>query len=223
MSRFNQRKASSASVLVHRYPVCFSCECLVQYKRIAAAYPATSPEEGKWLNLPKIRARAAKRKGGDAVLKSLLGPVPDNAAIAKVPRPPHPVDHGRARFRRRLRVAGDRAEMAGLRGGLPRLRAEAAAVPARRFLARARLGQPHRAQPAKDQVGARQCGLRRARVEGARQFRQVPGRLAGRRPGRADGLSRQTWQPARRQYRSISVALAGLGHASSCRTTWCWG
>ena len=33
----------------------------------------------------KIRARAAKRKGGDAVLQSLLGAMPDNAAIAKVP------------------------------------------------------------------------------------------------------------------------------------------
>jgi 3-methyladenine DNA glycosylase Tag len=33
----------------------------------------------------RIRARAAKRKGGDAVLMSLLGPVPDNAALAGVP------------------------------------------------------------------------------------------------------------------------------------------
>ena len=33
----------------------------------------------------KIHARAAERKGGDAVLASLLGPKPDNAALAKVP------------------------------------------------------------------------------------------------------------------------------------------
>ena len=33
----------------------------------------------------KIRARAANRKGGDAMLASLLGPRPDNAAVAKVP------------------------------------------------------------------------------------------------------------------------------------------
>jgi 3-methyladenine DNA glycosylase Tag len=33
----------------------------------------------------KIRARAAKRKGGDAVLESLLGSKPDNQAIAAVP------------------------------------------------------------------------------------------------------------------------------------------
>lgn len=33
----------------------------------------------------KIRERAAKRKGGEAVLNKLLGPKPDNAALAKVP------------------------------------------------------------------------------------------------------------------------------------------
>ncbi|TIQ36860.1 MAG: DNA-3-methyladenine glycosylase I [Mesorhizobium sp.] len=33
----------------------------------------------------KIRARAAKRKGGEEALASLLGPMPDNAAVAKVP------------------------------------------------------------------------------------------------------------------------------------------
>ncbi|MDX8522291.1 DNA-3-methyladenine glycosylase I [Mesorhizobium dulcispinae] len=33
----------------------------------------------------KIRARAAKRKGGEEALASLLGPMPDNAAVSKVP------------------------------------------------------------------------------------------------------------------------------------------
>lgn len=37
------------------------------------------------LAFQKIRERAARRKGGDAVLDSLLGPAPDNAALAKVP------------------------------------------------------------------------------------------------------------------------------------------
>ncbi|TIT29119.1 MAG: DNA-3-methyladenine glycosylase I, partial [Mesorhizobium sp.] len=32
----------------------------------------------------KIRARAAKRKGGEAALQSLLGPMPDNQAVAKI-------------------------------------------------------------------------------------------------------------------------------------------
>jgi 3-methyladenine DNA glycosylase Tag len=32
----------------------------------------------------KIRARAARRKGGEASLASLLGPMPDNAAVAKI-------------------------------------------------------------------------------------------------------------------------------------------
>lgn len=33
----------------------------------------------------EIRDRAATRKGGDKVLKSLLGPAPDNKAVAKIP------------------------------------------------------------------------------------------------------------------------------------------
>ncbi|OHV86571.1 DNA-3-methyladenine glycosylase I [Mesorhizobium sp. ORS 3428] len=33
----------------------------------------------------KIRARAAKRKGGEEALASLLGPMPDNTAVAKIP------------------------------------------------------------------------------------------------------------------------------------------
>lgn len=37
------------------------------------------------LAFEKIRARAAKRKGGDHVLASLLGPKPDNKAVAKIP------------------------------------------------------------------------------------------------------------------------------------------
>ncbi|RWD94381.1 DNA-3-methyladenine glycosylase I [Mesorhizobium sp.] len=37
------------------------------------------------LDFQKIRARAAKRKGGEAALASLLGPMPDNAAVAKIP------------------------------------------------------------------------------------------------------------------------------------------
>lgn len=37
------------------------------------------------VDFAKIRARAARRKGGEAVLARLLGPVPDNAAVAKIP------------------------------------------------------------------------------------------------------------------------------------------
>lgn len=36
------------------------------------------------MNFAKIMARAAERKGGEAVLKSLLGPAADNAALAKI-------------------------------------------------------------------------------------------------------------------------------------------
>lgn len=37
------------------------------------------------LDFAKIRVRAAERKGGEAVLQSLLGPAPDNSAVAKLP------------------------------------------------------------------------------------------------------------------------------------------
>lgn len=37
------------------------------------------------LDFQKIYARAAKRKGGEAVLAPLLGPAPDNMAVAKIP------------------------------------------------------------------------------------------------------------------------------------------
>ncbi|TPO10995.1 DNA-3-methyladenine glycosylase I [Mesorhizobium sp. B1-1-5] len=37
------------------------------------------------LDFQKIHARAARRKGGEAVLAPLLGPAPDNMAVAKIP------------------------------------------------------------------------------------------------------------------------------------------
>jgi 3-methyladenine DNA glycosylase Tag len=40
---------------------------------------------GTMPSFKKIRERAAKRKGGEAVLNKLLGARPDNAALAKVP------------------------------------------------------------------------------------------------------------------------------------------
>jgi 3-methyladenine DNA glycosylase Tag len=36
------------------------------------------------MDFQKIRARAARRKGGEAALASLLGPVPDNAAVGRI-------------------------------------------------------------------------------------------------------------------------------------------
>ena len=159
----------------------------------------------------KIRARAAKRKGGDAV--SALRCLARCRTIARRRRSgrPHPFDDGGACFRGRLRVARDRAEMAGLRGGFPRLRAEAAAVPAGRFLARPRLRHAHRAQPAKDQsVRDNAAFVERVSKEHGGFGKFLAG-VAGRRPGRADGLSRQARQPAWRQHRSVFAALAWLG------------
>ncbi len=40
--------------------------------------------EAKMPDFAKIRARAAKRKGGETELSSLLGPAPDNAAVADI-------------------------------------------------------------------------------------------------------------------------------------------
>jgi 3-methyladenine DNA glycosylase Tag len=37
------------------------------------------------IGFTKIRARAAQRKGGEAILDSLLGAAPDNAAVARIP------------------------------------------------------------------------------------------------------------------------------------------
>ncbi len=48
--------------------------------------PDTQKERGSAMQSFKtIRARAAKRKGGDAVLASLLGPKPDNKKLKKLP------------------------------------------------------------------------------------------------------------------------------------------
>ena len=57
-------------------------------------------------------------------------------------------------------------------------------------------------------------------VEGAWQLRQVSRAMAGGRPGRPDGLSRQAWQPARRQHRRSISCAGSAGIASSSRTTW---
>ena len=64
--------------------------------------------------------------------------------------------------------------MAGLRGCLPRLRAEAALLSARRVLGGPGRRHAHRAQPAEDQGRARQRQVRRRRRPRARQLRQVP-------------------------------------------------
>ena len=81
-----------------------------------------------------IRARAAKRKGGEAVLASLLPKVPSQKALAKVTDDRVLSEMAPAHLLGRLRVERHREEMAGLRGGLPRLRSAEARLPAGRVL-----------------------------------------------------------------------------------------
>ena len=66
-----------------------------------------------------IRARAAKRKGGEAALASLLPKVPPRRRWHADGRPRAGGD-GQAHLLGRLRVERDREEVAGLRGGVPR-------------------------------------------------------------------------------------------------------
>ena len=159
----------------------------------------------------KIRARAAERKGGDAVLASLLGPEPDNAALAKIPD-----DRILSTMAERVFAAGFvwrviEQKWPGFEEAFLGFEPKRLLFQPDDFWHDLAVGQAHRAQPAEDQVGARQRRLRRAHVEGAWRFRQVPRAMAGGRPDRPDGLSRQARQPARRQYRPVFSALARLG------------
>src|SRR2546423_778984 len=45
---------------------------------------ARREDTSRMADFAQIRARAAKRKGGEAELSSLLGPAPDNAAVAEI-------------------------------------------------------------------------------------------------------------------------------------------
>ena len=63
-----------------------------------------------------IRARAAKRKGGEAALASLLPKVPEPQGAGQARRRPHAGGDGQARLLGGLRVERHRQEVAGLRG-----------------------------------------------------------------------------------------------------------
>src|SRR5690606_34709665 len=51
----------------------------------SAGRKSRSMRAGGMASFKKIRERAARRKGGEAALQSLLGPRPDNAALAEIP------------------------------------------------------------------------------------------------------------------------------------------
>ena len=159
-----------------------------------------------------IRARAAKRKGGEAALDepAAQGREPQGAGQAR--RRPRAGRDGQAHLLGGLRVERHREEMAGLRGGLPRLRAEAALLPARRVLGGPRRRHAHRAQPAEDQGRARQRQVRRRDRPRARQLRQVP-QPSGRRTTRSACSS--CWASAAR---GSAAAPGSTSCASSART-----
>ena len=52
--------------------------------RFQCKFVDAMPDLGKMSDFGEIRARAAARKGGDEALASLLGPAPDNAALAQL-------------------------------------------------------------------------------------------------------------------------------------------
>ena len=182
------------------------------YRSMPAGRKSRSMRAGTMPSFKKIRERAAKRKGGDAALQSLLGPRPDNAALAKVPDD------------RILSTMAERIFSAGFVWSVIEQKWPGFEEAFLGFEPKTLLFQPEDfwhdltsdkrivRNPPEDHVGARERGLRRPHLEGAWQLRQVPRRMAGRRPGRADGLSRQAWQPARRRDRPVFPALAGLGH-----------
>ena len=73
-----------------------------------------------------IQARAEKRKGGAKVLNRLLPRIPDPKALAKLGDDRVLAEMTRRVFSRRLRLERHRGEMAGLRGGVSRVRSRPA-------------------------------------------------------------------------------------------------
>ena len=159
----------------------------------------------------KIRARAAKRKGGEAVLASLLGAVPDNAAVADIPDD------------RILSTMAERVFAAGfvwrvIEQKWPGFEEAFLGFEPKRLLFQPDdfwhdlasdkriVRNPQKIRSVRDNAAFVE---RVSKEHGG--FGKFLAAMAGRRPGRADGLSRQAWQPARRQYRAIFAALARLG------------
>ena len=158
---------------------------------------------------PRPRRQAQGRRGGSRK-PAAQGHGAQGAGPAR--RRSHARRDGQARVLRGLRVERHRQEVAGLRGGLPRLRAEAALVPARRVLGGPGRRHAHRAQPAEDRGRARQCQVRGRHRPRARQLRQVP-RPSGP-PATRSACS--SFSPS--AARGWAAAPASISCASSART-----
>ena len=155
--------------------------------------------------------RQAQGRGGRARLPAAQGAVPEGAGEGY--RRPGAGRDGPAHLLGRLRVERHREEMAGLRGGLPRLRSEEAHLPAGRVLGGPAQRQAHRAQSAEDQGRARERRLRARHRQAARQLRQVSQRSG--RPTIRSACS-SCWPNAAR---ASAATRASTSCASSARTS----
>ena len=167
-----------------------------------------------------IRARAAKRKGGEAALAALLPKIAGPEGPGQAGRRPGAGRDGEAHLLGWLRVERDRAEVAGVRGGIPGISAAAASGPAGRVL-----GGP-------DSATSASSATRR------RSWRCAPTPLHRSTSPGSMAASASSWPSGRPTTRSVcstcwpsaargSAATPGstscassAGTASSCRATW---
>ena len=158
-----------------------------------------------------IRARAAKRKGGEAALAALLPKVPSQKALARLAD-----DRVLAEMAKRIFSAGfvwsviekkwPGFEEAFLGFEPPRL-----LLQPDEFWESARRRQAHRAPSAEDHGRARQRPVRCRHRPRARQLRQVPRPVAGRRSGGTARAAGQARRAPRRPHRAILPALHRQG------------
>ncbi len=158
-----------------------------------------------------IRARAAKRKGGEAALASLLPKVTAPKALARLGD-----DRMLAEMAKRVFSAGfvwsviDK-KWPGFEAAFLGFEPKRLLLPARRVLGGPGRRRAHRAQPAEDRGRARERQVRGRHRPRARQLRQVPRRVAHRRPDRPARAFRQARLAAGRPHRPVFPALHRQG------------
>ena len=113
---------------------------------------------------------------------------------------------------RRAQIQPGRRQVAGIRGGVPRLRAPARGGDERRPAGGAARGQAPDPPLGQAQVGARERRGHDAAGRAEQGHGRLPRRLAARGSGRAVGRSGQALHPARRQLRAVLSAHGRQGH-----------
>ena len=151
-------------------------------------------------------ARAARRRSRAAA----EGREPEGAGQAR--RRPRAGGDGQAHVLGGLRVERDREEMAGLRGRLPRLRAQATLVSARRVLGGLAGDKRIVRNPQKIKAVRENAQVRGRHRPRARQLRQVP--QPSGRPATRSACS-SCWASAAR---GSAAARGNISCASSART-----